>query len=333
MTQRPRAAFFGTPDFAVDSLKALAQACEVVCVFSQPDRRSGRGMKTQPTPVKRAARELGLEVEQPTKVRTDAFRERIAQLELDFALVVAFGRILPLPLLNTPRLGFLNVHASLLPRWRGAAPIQRAVMAGDPTTGVCLMQMDEGMDTGPVLALREAPIRADDTSGSLAERLAVLGATMVMEEVPRLCAGELKAVPQSDLPYADLPYVERGPTHAAKIEKDDARVRWSATAQEVDRQIRGVTPAPGAFSFFVDSTGSQRVKIHRARLEPREVPGISGTPGAIGSSKERMWVGCGQGAIEILELQAPGRRRVTTVDFVRGQKDLSGARMHEQGVS
>lgn len=318
---RPRAAFFGTPDFAVDSLKALAQCCDIACVYSQPDRRSGRGMKTHPTPIKRAALELGLKIEQPAKVRTPAFREEIAALDLDLALVVAFGRILPLPLLEVPRRGFVNVHASLLPRWRGAAPIQRAVMAGDKKTGVCLMQMDEGMDTGDVLAVREAPIRADDTAGSLAERLSVLGATMVVEEIPRFCRGELRAVPQSS----------EGVTHAAKIEKDDARVQWSKPASVVDQQIRGVTPAPGAFSFLsVDEGASpERIKIHRARVETRDVSGAAAEPGRIVVTGDRMWVSCQTGALELLELQAPGRKRVSAVEFLRGLQEPKRARFVE----
>ncbi len=318
MTRKPRAAFFGTPEFAVDSLRALAQQCELVCVFSQPDRRSGRGMKTRPTPVKRAAQELGLPVEQPSKVKTTAFRERIAALEIDFALVVAFGRILPLPLLETPRLGFVNVHASLLPRWRGAAPIQRAIMAGDEFTGVCLMQMDEGMDTGDVLAVREAPIRSDDTAGSLSERLAIVGATLVAEEILPFANGKLEPTPQPDA----------GATHAAKIEKHEGNVAWDEPAEVADRRIRGVSPSPGAFSFLDQPGQSEpiRVKVHRARIESQVVEGISGRPGQVRAVGGRLWVGCAQGALELLEVQAPGRKRVRAAEFVQGYQDFEGAR-------
>jgi methionyl-tRNA formyltransferase len=308
---RPRAIFFGTPEFAVPCLEAACDLAEVALVITQPDRPAGRGMKLAPPPVKSLAQARGIEVLQPTKVRTAEFAARLRAAAPDLGIVVAYGRILPPAVLSAPRLGCVNVHASILPELRGAAPIQWSIIRGAARTGVCLMQMDEGMDTGDVLACEALEIGADETGGQLSERLARLGATLLSTQLPRLLRGELTAHPQ-DHARATL---------APLLRKEHGKVDWSATAPAIFDLVRGTHPWPGAFTFL----GDQRVKIHRARvLAPG---GRQGEPGQIvRADRHAIEVACGAGTLAIDELQPEGKRRQTAAEFVAGFRLQPGAR-------
>ena len=320
-----RAIFFGSPDFAVPCLDALHEIAEVVLVVSQPDRPSGRGMKLRPPPVKARALELGLPVEQPKKLRSGSFPELVRELQADVGVVVAYGRILPLGLLEAPRHGCVNVHASLLPRWRGASPIHHAVVAGDERTGVKLMRMDEGLDTGPMLATVETPIGPDETTGELWDRLAALGGALIREELPRYVAGELIPRAQPD----------EGVTLAPMMEKEDGRIDWERSAKVVHDQVRGFVPWPGAFTELA----GVRVKVLRARV--LRAKGRYGAPGSVlttipadpsgaggggaESLKGRLAVACAEGALELLEVQEAGRKALAGGAFRAGQRGLEGA--------
>ncbi|KGJ14661.1 methionyl-tRNA formyltransferase [Paracoccus sanguinis] len=288
-----RVIFMGTPGFSVPALEAVAARHEVVCVYTQPPRAAGRGQKPRPSPVQAAAEALGLPVRSPVRLKGPEDQADFAALGADVAVVVAYGLILPQPVLDAPRLGCLNIHASILPRWRGAAPIHRAVMAGDAETGVAIMQMEAGLDTGPVLAEARTPIGPEDTTGDLHDRLAGMGAALIAEVLDRL---PLDAVPQS----------EDGVTYAAKIDKAEARIDWTRPAAEVDRQIRGLSPFPGAWC----EVAGERVKLLRARVVPGE-----GAPGAVLGP---LVVACGAGAVEVLELQRQGKRPLPTAEALRG---------------
>ncbi len=295
-----RLIFMGTPDFSVPALEALAGAGhEVAAVYTQPPRPAGRGKKPRPSPVERRAREMGLEVRSPVSLRDAEAQAAFAAVGADVAVVVAYGLILPVPVLEAPRRGCLNIHASLLPRWRGAAPIQRAIMAGDAETGVCIMQMEAGLDTGPVLACERCAIGAGDTAGELHDRLAAMGAGLVVRTLERLDA------------LVPAPQPEAGVTYAAKIDKAEARIDWARPAAEVDRLIRGLSPFPGAWSEI----GGERVKLLRSRV----AEGV-GAPGEI---LPGLRVACGEGAVEILEAQRQGKRAMPAAELVRGM-DLSG---------
>ena len=288
-----RVVFMGTPEFSVPALRGIAARHEVVCVYSQPPRAAGRGQKPRPSPVQAAAEALGIPVRTPLRLRDAETQEEFAALGADVAVVVAYGLILPQPVLEAPRLGCLNIHASLLPRWRGAAPIHRAVMAGDAETGVAIMQMEAGLDTGPVLAEARTVIGAEETTADLHDRLAAMGAALIVDVLDRL---PLPAVPQP----------AEGVTYAAKIDKAEARVDWTRPAAEVDRLIRGLSPFPGAWCLV----GDERLKLLRSRV----VAG-SGTPGEVLGS---FTVACGDGAVEITEVQREGRRAVPATDALRG---------------
>jgi len=311
---RPRTAFFGTPSFSVPGLEALAESTEVVRVFSQPDRPKGRGMKRVPTPVKARALELGLPVEQPRKVRTREFAEALRALELDLAVVIAFGRILPRAVLDAPRLGCVNVHASLLPRWRGAAPIQWAIAAGDDITGVCLMQMDEGMDTGPVLRCMETTIRADETAGELAPRLSALGASLIRESLPAILAGAVVPTPQPE---------ERA-TLAPMLTKEDGTLDLRQPAQRVHDRVRGMSPWPGA-QLWLDGT---RWKVHRTRVLDDDGPGTAPEPGRVHrAGPDGLDLVCGDGRLlRLVEVQLEGRRRMPVSAVLAGHPVPAGAR-------
>ncbi len=302
---RPRALFFGTPEFAVPCLDALVSFAEVPAVVCQPDRPAGRGKKLRPPPVKVRAEELGIEVLQPTKVRTRGWADRVRSFDADVALVVAYGRILPSAVLDAPRLGCVNVHASLLPRWRGAGPIQWAVAAGDAETGVCLMQMDEGMDTGPVLARRSVPIGPDELASELMGRLAALGAELVREELPRFVAGSLEARPQP----------EQGVTMAPLLRKEDGELRWDQPAQRLHDRARGMTPWPGAFFWL----RGERVKVHRTKVGLRNSGRVR--PGSVlYTGADGIEVACGEGSLLLLELQPEGKRRMNAREFLAGRR-------------
>jgi methionyl-tRNA formyltransferase len=305
---RPRALFFGTPAFAVPSLDALTEIAEVVRVITQPDRPQGRGQRVAAPPVKERALALGLTVEQPTKVRTPDFAASLRAAEADLALVVAYGRILPSAVLAAPRLGCVNVHASLLPRWRGAAPITWAIVHGDPETGVCLMQMDEGMDTGPVLACARTPVGPDETAGELSERLAKLGGDVVRRELPRFLAAELTPEPQPT----------EGVTLAPILAKEHGRIDFSRPARAVHDHVRGMSPWPGAFAAL----GAERIKVHRTRVV--EDAGAHGAPGTLFPG---LIVACGTGTIAIESLQREGGKRLDAAAFLAGQRLAEGARL------
>ncbi len=258
----------------------------------------------RPPAVKQRALELGLDVWQPTKVRTAEFTKRLESLEADVAVVVAYGRILPLAVLEAPRAGCLNVHASLLPRWRGAAPIQWSIVHGDEETGVTLMQMDEGMDTGPVLAKASTRIEADDDAATLSERLSKMGAALLREELPRYVAGELTPKPQDDA----------AATMAPLLDKSDGRIQWNKPARAVHNQIRGMNPWPGAHTVL----GERQIKVHRAIATTLDPEGAR--PGeVIALDPEGILVACAEGTLEIQELQESGRKRVDARSFASGR--------------
>ncbi len=287
--------FMGTPDFSVPALDALVEAGhEILCVYTQPPRPAGRGKKDRPSPVQTRAEALDLPVRHPKSLRSADAQAEFAALGADIAVVVAYGLILPQPILDAPRLGCLNIHASLLPRWRGAAPIHRAIMAGDRETGVCIMQMDAGLDTGPVLLRRATLIGATDTTGDLHDRLAGLGAEMIVGTLARL--PDLTPEPQPDT----------GVTYADKIDKAEARIDWSRPANEVARHINGLSPFPGAWTEI----DGERLKLLRA--EPTDANAPPGTH--LGGFR----IACGSGAVQILEAQRQGKRPMTTEDLLRG---------------
>ncbi|QFQ87654.1 methionyl-tRNA formyltransferase [Paracoccus kondratievae] len=288
-----RVIFMGTPDFSVPALRAIATQHEVVAVYSQPPRAAGRGQKPRPSPVQRAAAELGLPVRTPERLKSVQDQAEFANLGADVAVVAAYGLILPPAVLAAPRFGCLNIHASLLPRWRGAAPIHRAIMAGDAETGVAIMQMEAGLDTGPVLAEARTPIGPEDTTADLHNRLAEMGAALIVEQLERL-------------PQPARPQPAEGVTYAQKIDKAEARIDWSQPAAQIDRQIRGLSPFPGAWCLI----GDERVKLLRSRLAPG-----SGAPGQVLSG---FTIACGEGAVEVLEAQREGKRPMPAIEILRG---------------
>ena len=284
----------GTPDFSVPILQALAAQHEIVAVYSQPPRPAGRGKAERKSPVQQCAEALGLPVRHPVSLRTQSAAEDFAQLQCDVAVVVAYGLILPPSILQAPKRGCLNIHASLLPRWRGAAPIHRAILAGDAETGICIMQMDEGLDTGAVLQRQATPIRAEETTADLHDRLSTMGADLILQALDRL----------PDLPLQ--PQSAEGVTYAAKIDKAEARIDWTLPADQVDRQIRGLSPFPGAWTMVAD----ERLKLLRSRLAQGA--------GAAGQVLHGMTIACGSGAVEITEAQREGKRPASATDLLRG---------------
>ena len=287
----------GTPDFAVPTLDALVDAGhEVVLVVAQPDRRAGRGKKMTAPPVARRAAELGLPLAQPKALRSGPFPDRFVATQADVAVVVAYGRILPDQLLDAPKQGCLNIHGSLLPRWRGAAPIQGALLAGDPETGVAVQQMEASLDTGPLYEVRTTPIAADDTTGTLHDRLATLGAEALIATLSDL--GTRTPVPQ-DHDQA---------TWTTKIDKSMGEVDWTQDAAHIDRQVRAMSPWPGGWIRW----GEQTLKIRTVRPADGE-----GAPGEVLSLKP-LRIACGEGAIDLIEVQAPGKRPVAGEAFANG---------------
>jgi methionyl-tRNA formyltransferase len=300
---RPRAIFFGTPDLAVPCLLAVRDVADVVLVVTQPDRPKGRGLALSPPPVKVEANARGIEVIQPVAVRKPELAEQLAAIGADLAVVVAYGRILPAGILAAPRLGCVNVHASLLPKLRGAAPIQWAIIRREPETGVCLMQMDEGLDTGPVLACASTSIGEAETSGDLGTRLGQLGADLLRRELPRFVRGELAPTPQ-DHARATL---------APLLTKDAGRLRFDAAAADLAALVRGVHPWPGAFAFL----GAQRLKIHRAHVLLED--GTHGDPGqVIRADRHGLEIACGRGVLVLDEVQPEGKRRMSAEQFCAG---------------
>lgn len=304
---RPRALFFGTPEFAVPCLSVVAELCDVPLVITQPDRPSGRGMKLSPPPVKVRALELGLEVTQPTKVRTPDFASQLRATAADFAVVVAYGRILTPSVLAAPRLGCVNVHASLLPKYRGAAPIQWAIVNGERETGVCLMQMEEGLDTGPELARATLATNADETAGELSDRLSQLGAELLRRELLRFAAGELTPVPQPE-----------GATLAPILKKEDGALDFTQSAQALHDRVRGLSPWPGAYAFLETGSARERVKIHRTQIHANDG---SAPPGQLlGTSGDAVLVAAGSGVLAIRELQFEGGKRLPAATALTGRR-------------
>lgn len=296
-----RLAFLGTPAFAVPALRALLDAGhEIAAVYSQPPRPAGRGQKPRRSPVQEMAEAAGLPVRTPRTLRDPTEQVAFAALEVEAAVVVAYGLILPRAVLEAPPRGCLNIHASLLPRWRGAAPIHRAVMAGDALTGVCIMAMEEGLDTGPVLLREALPIGPAETTGDLHDRLAVLGGRLIVEALRRL--DDLHPEPQP----------ATGVTYAAKIDKAESRIDWTRPAPEVDRLIRGLSPFPGAWTEARGDRGDERVKLLRSRLSAGEGPPGTVLPGP------GLRVACGTGAVELIEIQRAGARAMPVAEALRG---------------
>ncbi len=296
----------GTPGFSVPVLEALAAGHEIAAVYCQPPRPAGRGKKDRPSPVQARAEALGLPVRHPVSLRGAEEQAAFAALGADVAVVVAYGLILPQPVLDAPRLGCLNIHASLLPRWRGAAPIHRAVMAGDTETGVCIMAMEAGLDTGPVLLRESTPIGTVETTGDLHDRLSEMGARLIVEALGRLDA--LTSVPQP----------EAGVTYAQKIDKAEARVDWTRPAEEVDRLIRGLSPFPGAWTL----AGGERLKLLRSERAQG-----AGTPGEV--LDDTLTVACGTGAVRLIRLQRAGKGAQDAAEFLRGLALPPGTRLGE----
>ena len=302
-------AFAGTPEFAAQALDAILKAGYAVpLVLTQPDRPAGRGMKLSPSAVKQLALAHGIEVDQPEKLRTDAQRARLADCAPDVLVVAAYGLLLPKAVLELPRLGCINIHASLLPRWRGAAPIHRAIEAGDAETGITIMQMDEGLDTGPMLLRRALPIAADDTTASLHDRLAALGGDCIVEALAALQCGQLSPTPQP----------AEGVTYAAKIGRAEADIDWSRPALEIERAMRAFDPFPGAVSTLRDTA----VKCWKAQVVAGE-----GEPGRVlAVDADGIVVACGRDALRCTVLQRPGSKRLPAREFLRGFPVSAGER-------
>ena len=300
-----RLIFMGTPAFSVPILDALVEAGhEIAAVYCQPPRPAGRGKKHRPGPVQARAEVLGLPVRHPVSLKTPEAQAEFAALNAEVAVVVAYGLILPQPVLDAPVCGCLNIHASLLPRWRGAAPIHRAVMTGDDETGVCIMRMEAGLDTGPMLACRQTPIGAQETTGELHDRLSAMGAGLIVEVLRQL--NDLDPRPQP----------EDGVTYAAKIDKAEARVDWSRAAPEVDRLIRGLSPFPGAWTEI----GGERVKLLGSQVAEG-----GGEPGAV--LDDALTVACGEGAVRLTRLQRAGKAAQDGATFLRGWPVAQGMQL------
>lgn len=301
-----RVVFMGTPDFAVPTLQQLiASEHDVVGVITQPDRPSGRGKKVRTSPVKKASVEAGIEVYQPESATHEEFVERLRAWEPDVGVVAAYGQILPERVLDVPEHGCVNVHASLLPRHRGASPINKAIIEGDEETGVTIMQMDAGMDTGPILRQTRTSIGERQTAEELHDELARMGAELLVETLDSLDAGDIEATPQDD----------DSATYAPLMSKEDGEVDWSASARRVADLIRGVNPWPGAYSYLEKS--NDRIKFHLATPVDASEVGES-EPGEVVRADDELWIACGEGAVSILEIQAPGKRAMSAGDFLNG---------------
>lgn len=303
--ERPRIVFMGTPVLAVPSLEACRAVGEVVAVVTQPDRPRDRGHTVQASAVKLAAEAAGLLVLQPARLKGTDFAQKLSALRPEVAVVTAYGRILPLDVLAAPVQGCLNVHASLLPRWRGAAPIQWAIAEGDSETGVCLMRMEAGLDTGPVLAVRGEAILPRDTAETLGGRLGLLAGQLLREALPRFLQGQLRAVPQPDA----------GVTLARLVEKEDGWLDFTQPARVLERRLRAFTPWPGAWTTLQGHV----LKVHRVEVGTR-----AGAPGTVLSTKAGLEVACGEGSLLVLEVQPEGKRRMGVKDFLLGHRLLPG---------
>jgi methionyl-tRNA formyltransferase len=306
-----RTVFMGTPDFALPTLEGLVEAgVQLIAVYTQPDRPSGRGKKLTPPPVKELACRLGIPVFQPVRLRDPSVIEKLRDLSPDLIVVVAYGQILPKSVLEIPRYGCINVHASLLPRYRGAAPINKAIVDGEQVTGVTTMRMDVGLDTGDMLVKRATEIGPEETAGELHNRLALLGREAMEETLQRLRAGKLTAEPQDD----------SFSCYAPMLKKEDGRIDWGLNAQTIHNLVRGMSPWPGAFTFLQ----GEMLKLGDTSVEN----GAGGPPGTVleaGSQEVR--IACGQGVLRVRELQLPGKKRLAAADFLRGRPLLPGTRL------
>lgn len=305
-----RAIFFGTPAIAVPALEALHGIADVRAVICQPDRPAGRGLTLRPPPIKQAAEAMGLSVEQPKKIRTPEFAAWLASLEADVALVMAYGRILPKPVLDTPRRGCMNLHASILPKYRGAAPINWAIVRGERETGISLMQMDEGCDTGPVFSIHRIPIGPDDDADDVATAIASLGRKVVEADLRRAVDGELEAVEQD----------HDAATEAPILAKTDGWIDWSKSAQAIHDHVRGMTPWPGASTL---GGGGKKLKILGTRIvEPEERHQVPGT--VLVADRARIEIACGQGVVAVERAQVEGRKALPARDLVAGRSLTTG---------
>ncbi|BAT57700.1 methionyl-tRNA formyltransferase [Variibacter gotjawalensis] len=303
-----RVIFMGTPDFAVGTLlEIIGQGHEVVAVYTRAPQPAGRGMDLRPSPVEREARRFGIEVLTPKTLRTEEAAATFASHAADVAVVVAYGMILPKAILDTPPLGCLNLHGSLLPRWRGAAPINRAVMAGDKESGVCAMWMEEGLDTGPVGLAERVAITPDMTAGQLHDALARLGADLMVRALGALARGGLQFTPQPT----------EGVTYAHKIEKAETRIDWTKSAADVHNHCRGLSPFPGAWFELPSDSGPVRIKALQTTIAHG-----SGTPGA--ALDDSLTIACGDGAIRLVTVQRAGKQPMSAADFLRGTAVRAG---------
>lgn len=307
-----RALFFGTPEIAVPSLEALVRIADVVGVVCQPDRPAGRGLELRPPPVKTKALELGLEVFQPTKLKTGEVAAWMRERSPDVALVLAYGRILPKDMLDAPLRGCMNLHASLLPKYRGAAPIQWSIAQGETETGITLTQMDEGLDSGPVFAKRTLTIGPDETAGELAKRLATLAAEVTLLDLPRAVTGEIEAVPQR----------HEEATLAPILEKEHGRIDWGRPAKAVHDHVRGMTPWPGAFTRMEDGRTLKVLETKLVAWDKTAEPGM-----IVAADKRGVLVACETGTIEIVRAQVEGRKPLAATDLVAGRTLALGARL------
>jgi methionyl-tRNA formyltransferase len=307
-----RVIFMGTPDFSVPTLRAIAEAGhEIAAVYTQPPRAAGRrGLELTPSPVQREAERLGLDVRTPTSLKSEAEQQAFAALQADVAVVVAYGLLLPKAVLEAARLGCLNGHASLLPRWRGAAPIQRAIMAGDSETGMMIMKMEEGLDTGPVALVEKVAIAPDMTAGELHDRLMAQGASLMVEALAQLGINCLTFTPQATA----------GVTYARKIDKSETRVDWTRPSGEVHNHIRGLSPFPGAWCEVEIGGRMERLKLLRSTLSD----GVGESGGIL---DDRLTVACGAGAVRLVEVQRAGGKPAAAQEFLRGAKIEKGMKL------
>jgi len=311
-----RIIFMGTAELACPGLRALhaQSAFSVVAVVTQPDKPRGRDLQLQPTPVKAAALELGLPVIQPERARHEPFVQQLRELQPQLIVVAAYGQILPPAILDLPQHGCLNVHTSILPKYRGAAPIQWAILNDEPETGVTIMKMDAGLDTGDIVSVVTTPIAPEDNSQTLHDRLATMGAAALVETIPGYVAGRLPPVPQP----------AEGSSYARKITKDDGRIDWSCPARTIWNRVRAFTPWPGAYTSRKSEGGERLLKIWRATVDE----GSSGEPGAILSAdKSGIVVACGRHALRILQLQREGGRKLTATEFLAGHPLSAGEQL------
>lgn len=302
----------GTPQFAVPTLQALIAHHDVVAVVTQPDAAAGRGRALSPSPVKVLATQHGLPILQPESIKPPEAVDQLRAYDPEVIVVAAFGQILRRPVLALPPHGCVNVHASLLPRWRGASPISAAIAAGDDVTGVTIMQMDAGLDTGPILSQRSEPIRPDDTAGALGARLAEIGARLLIETLPGYLAGLIQPLPQD----------ETRATKCGLLKKEDGRIDWQRSAVDIERHVRAMSPWPSAFTRWE----GRLLRVLRAAARAVDAPQSALPPGAVFMAGKAVYVRCGDGAVELIEAQPEGKRPMSGEEFARGQRDLPGSR-------